>query len=91
MKKLSPLQAIRLKCKESCCCGDRNNWVHCQAEDTCPLWAFRFGTKSGMKKNKSSKKAPLLQGKKTPDSPSLSTNAKPTEAGDIQEVENGKD
>jgi hypothetical protein len=42
MKKITPLKAIRLKCKEDCCANDRKSWVNCDIED-CALFIYRLG------------------------------------------------
>jgi hypothetical protein len=39
---MTPLRAIKIKCKEDCCCNDRNSWIDCSIED-CVLFPFRFG------------------------------------------------
>ena len=44
MKKLTPLKAIKQKCRFDCCANDRKSWTDCTITD-CPLWRFRFGTK----------------------------------------------
>lgn len=44
-KRLTPLRAIKLKCKEVCCMGDYQSYKNCTI-DTCPLWHFRFGKKT---------------------------------------------
>ena len=41
--KMTPLDAIKQKCKQDCCCGDRESWTNC-SNNECPLWHFRFGT-----------------------------------------------
>lgn len=41
MKKLSPLKAIREKCRD-CMCGNSNEVKLCPSED-CPLFKYRFG------------------------------------------------
>jgi len=45
IKRLTPLRAIRLYCKQTCCSGDRKSWTDCSLKD-CPLYNFRFGKKS---------------------------------------------
>lgn len=42
MKHLTPIQAIKKKCKEHCCCSDLTSWKECSVR-TCPLWAYRMG------------------------------------------------
>lgn len=42
MKKMTPLRAIKLKCKEDCCSGDQKSWVDCQIDD-CYLHPYRMG------------------------------------------------
>jgi hypothetical protein len=42
MKQLTPMMAIKKKCKEHCCCGDLTSWKECSVK-TCPLWAYRMG------------------------------------------------
>ena len=57
MRKKSPLKAIKEKCKEDCCAGDRKSWVDCTIT-TCPLWNYRFGTREiPQKYNKKNKQA----------------------------------
>lgn len=41
-KHLTPIQAIKKKCKEQCCCGDLSSWKECSVV-SCPLWAYRLG------------------------------------------------
>jgi hypothetical protein len=41
-KKVSPLKAIKLKCKVDCCNNDRKSWTDCEITD-CWLYPFRFG------------------------------------------------
>lgn len=63
MIKLTPLKAIRLKCKEDCCCGDKDNWINCEAKN-CPIWPYRFGKipKSEVKSIASGKNTPEKRG-----------------------------
>jgi hypothetical protein len=35
-------RAIKLYCKELCCCGDIKSWKECSQKD-CFLWNFRLG------------------------------------------------
>lgn len=35
-------KAIKLYCKEMCCCGDMGSWKECPLK-SCFLWNFRFG------------------------------------------------
>jgi len=44
MKKITPLKAIKKKCRFDCCVNDRISWVDCSITN-CSLWNFRFGTK----------------------------------------------
>jgi hypothetical protein len=39
---LSPLKAIKKKCKEECCVFDKKSWIDCTITQ-CPLWIYRFG------------------------------------------------
>ena len=41
-KRLTPVQAIKQKCKEHCCCGDLNAWKNCPVVK-CPLHPYRMG------------------------------------------------
>lgn len=41
-KHLTPIQAIKKKCKEDCCAGDMDSWKNCSVLN-CPLWAYRLG------------------------------------------------
>ncbi len=43
MKKLTPLKAIKEKCKNDCCAGYRKAWRNCNITN-CPLWNYRLGT-----------------------------------------------
>lgn len=56
-KDLRPVKALRIYCKEICCCGDRKSYVDCKI-DVCPLWEFRMSKKQKEKyeKNDSFKK-----------------------------------
>lgn len=59
-KKLSPLQAIKEKCKDSCCCGDTKSWKECSVQN-CPLWPYRFGKRpKSLPFEKYSQKVPLF-------------------------------
>jgi len=40
-KILSPLKAIKKRCKDECCCGDLKSWRECACD--CALRPFRFG------------------------------------------------
>lgn len=42
MKHLTPIQAIKKKCKEDCCAGDLVSWKECSVK-TCPLWVYKMG------------------------------------------------
>ena len=42
MKRITPLRAIKEKCKQDCCAGDRESWVNCTNDD-CILFPFRLG------------------------------------------------
>lgn len=72
-RKLTPLKAIKKKCKEDCCAGDTKSWVDCKIKD-CALWPYRFGknpyhTKTRTsKQQESTKRLQELKGKspKTP-------------------------
>lgn len=35
--------AIKEKCRDSCCVGDILSWKECTSKDTCPLWKYRGG------------------------------------------------
>ena len=48
MKRITALKAIKLKCKEDCCCGDRKSWINCEIDD-CALWIYRMGTNPSRK------------------------------------------
>jgi hypothetical protein len=45
----SPLKAIKLKCRNDCCVGDRDMWKNCVVTD-CQLYPFRMGTNPFRKK-----------------------------------------
>lgn len=36
------LHAVKQKCKEDCCNGDRKSWIDCSLE-ACPLHQYRLG------------------------------------------------
>jgi len=38
----SPLQAIRIKCRDDCCAKSTKEVKLCDIKD-CPLWPYRFG------------------------------------------------
>lgn len=40
--KLSILKAIKEKCKNDCCAGDKESWTDCQISN-CALFIYRFG------------------------------------------------
>ena len=40
--KLTPIKAIKLYCKESCCAGDMKSWKECSVK-SCPLYPYRLG------------------------------------------------
>ena len=40
--KLTPIKAIKLYCKESCCAGDMKSWKECSSK-SCPLYPYRLG------------------------------------------------
>ena len=42
MRKLTPVRAIKLYCKEECNAGDLKNWKECQRR-VCPLFSYRLG------------------------------------------------
>jgi len=44
VKKKTPLDAIRAKCKE-CSCGNKEEIINCPIK-TCPLWSYRIELKS---------------------------------------------
>lgn len=65
-------EAVRLKCRDNCCCGDLRSWKECQSEKSCPLWKHRLGQpfrdskeKSGNHegKSKNSGQKEVLEGK----------------------------
>ena len=58
-KKITPLRAIKLYCKELCCCGDLKSWKECTAK-SCFLWQFRFGRKNIKRKQKQAEKTTLF-------------------------------
>jgi copper oxidase (laccase) domain-containing protein len=39
---LTPLQAIKKKCKEDCCAGDLKSWKQCTVTN-CYLYSYRLG------------------------------------------------
>ena len=41
-KRLTRAKAIRVYCKEQCCCGDMRSWQEC-TNKACVLWRFRKG------------------------------------------------
>lgn len=41
-KRLTPIRAIRIYCREICCCGDLNSWKQCTFV-SCPLFGYRLG------------------------------------------------
>jgi hypothetical protein len=41
-KHLTPVRAIKIYCKESCCAGDLKSWKECSRK-VCPLFAYRLG------------------------------------------------
>jgi len=45
---LTPLKAIKEKCKNDCCGGDREEWKHCPVI-SCALYPFRLGHNEKMK------------------------------------------
>jgi len=47
--KISPLKAIKIKCKEDCCNNDIKSWKECEVTD-CVLWQFRFGKNPNSKR-----------------------------------------
>lgn len=49
MKVLTPLKAIRAKCKE-CCCGQLKEIELCNLTE-CPLWPYRTGKRPKVDKN----------------------------------------
>ena len=46
--KLTPLKAIKVYCKESCCAGEYLSWKECTFVD-CPLFVYRMGTNPNRK------------------------------------------
>ena len=42
MRRLTPLQAIKKYCKESCCAMDLKSWKYCTVEN-CALYPYRMG------------------------------------------------
>jgi hypothetical protein len=41
-KSLTPIKAIKDKCKNDCCGGDRDEWINCPVK-TCALYPYRLG------------------------------------------------
>lgn len=41
-KYLTPIQAIKQKCKVWCCVGDTKSWKYCTITN-CPLYPYRLG------------------------------------------------
>jgi hypothetical protein len=48
-------KAIKLYCKELCCCGDNNSWKNCSVE-SCFLHSFRTGREITQQKKVNEKK-----------------------------------
>jgi hypothetical protein len=41
-ERLTPMEAIKKKCKDDCCAGQENEWKNCPIT-TCALFPYRFG------------------------------------------------
>ena len=61
-KRLTRGKAIKLYCKEQCCCGDLISWKDC-SQTGCFLWNFRQG-KEIVEKDKTSHKNNSIVSKK---------------------------
>ena len=48
-RKLTPMRAIKIYCKEMCCAGDIKSWKECSFTD-CPLFRLRSGRRGGFLK-----------------------------------------
>lgn len=59
-KKITRSRAIKLYCKEQCCCGDLKSWKKCTFTG-CFLYNFRGGNIKPKEQSKSSEKSPFLQ------------------------------
>ena len=54
-RKLTPMRAIKIYCKEMCCAGDMMSWKECTF-DACPLFELRIGKR----KQRNNKKTPTF-------------------------------
>lgn len=54
-KRLTRGKAIKLYCKELCCCGDYQSWANC-TQKSCFLWSFRMGLEENFTGRKISSK-----------------------------------
>lgn len=64
------LKAIKEKCREDCCAGDKASWINCSIKD-CSLFSYRFGRGSdlssikGLPKKDIQKNDKIIEGKFT--------------------------
>ena len=57
MKKLTPIQAIRKYCIDTCMCGSYKEVRLCNSSDICPLFPFRMGMRPETYEKRGGKKS----------------------------------